>query len=103
MHALRPALLLFAAMTAAVAVLQLLPRPGGAVAVIYPPGVSAGMALPGLLEARPGWLPLRLAEGLVTVIYADPAADPAPGRPPGALFLVAARTQPGCAPQRTRT
>lgn len=106
MRALRPALVLFAIMTAVTGVLQLLPRPGGTVAVVYPPGVAIEAALTGLLAAQPDWLPLGLLPGRFGVIYAQAAADTAPGLPPGAILVVAARIQPGCTPleiPRTRT
>lgn len=106
MQALRPALLLFALLTAAVAVLQLLPRPGGTVAVVYPPGVAIDAALAGLLAAQPALLPFGFHQGRFGVIYAQASADTAPGRPPDAILVVAARLQPGCAPfeiPRTRT
>jgi len=100
MQSMRPALWLAAVLTLVLAVMQLMPRPGDGLAVVFPPGMAPEAALAAVLHARPGWRLLGLSQGPLAVVYAEPAVGESASLPPGALILLSAPLRQGCDPLR---
>lgn len=72
--------------------IMLLPRPGQAVAIVFPPSTSVTDAVQRAAEA--GWLPITSPRSFI--VMAHPGSVNTVRRPNGALLFLNARAASGC-------